>query len=88
MRHFLHNPSKPIDDRNAGSGSLGSTSGAEITRDTRVGEVVVLHERCDAHALGAVVPECSDLVRRQCLGPAEVHPWSRFAVTPGRRTYT
>jgi len=39
--------------------------------------VVVLHERFDAHALGTSGPEGRALVRRQRLGPAEVHP-ARF----------
>lgn len=60
-----------------GLGLTGINSGAEIAIDTRFGEVVVLHERFDAHALGASVPECSNLLRRQLLGPAEVHP-TRF----------
>ena len=41
---------------------LGSIGCAEIPIDTRFGEVVVLHQRFDAHALGASVPEFGALL--------------------------
>jgi hypothetical protein len=52
---------------------LGSIGCAEIPIDTRFGEVVVLHQRFDEHALGASVPEFGALVPRQFFGPAELH---------------
>ena len=52
---------------------LGSIGCAEIPIDTRFGEVVVLHQRVDEHALGASVPEFGVLLPRQFFGPAELH---------------